>query len=1051
MEEMGIYTFRYFPQEKMIINADNTMKLYGCQQIYTDMPDSFIDNFVEEVYQKDFRKMYQEMDQGKAHSALVFRTKKDHVCRVTLILTAVDEDGKPLDVIGIVEDVSDVIQKELESEKEYMHIISGLGSIYFAIYQIDFISQTFQELVTKENIRMQLGSKGDARQALVDMVQYLVLPPTQDAMNQFNDVSTMPERLKHHKIIAQDYVGLTTGWSRASIIATEWDATGCVTKALYCTRSVSDEKEKLDAQSNLINALASTYQDVYVINMDTGEMAAYRMGVETTLLYGKYFSNGSYDKNIKMYLEDAVCEEDRALFDKVHTIHAVRQSFCDAQSFSFRYRVLSNGQEKYIQAQYIQPSKERNEFITAFKDVDDEVRKEVQKTQAINEQLGMIRALSDKYDAVFLVDAKSGAVIPYRVEENGKFGMKTQINRGLTWDELLGEFAQNSVHPDYKDTFLENVCVKHIAEELEKKHTYIYEYRSSHENGEHYYQLKAVWMPGEDLSRIIIGTSDVNEERQHQIEIQKALQDAYDSATAANHAKSDFLANMSHDIRTPMNGIIGMTAIAGTHIDDKERVQDCLQKITAASKHLLSLINEVLDMSKIESGKVDMAEEDFNLSELVDNLLVMVRPQIEAHRHDLAVNINSVEHEKVIGDSLRMQQLFVNLLSNAIKYTPDGGKIKISITEKPTNEHRLGWYEVIFEDNGIGMTEEFAANIFEPFARAKDARIGKVQGTGLGMAISRNIVHMMGGDIKVESKLNVGTKFIVTFYLKLQETQEVRYEDFVDLPVLVTDDDEASMESARVMLLDLGMDAEGVCSGEEALKRIIDRHERSDDYFAVIVDWKMPGMDGLATTRAIREAVGNDVPIIIISAYDWSDIEHEARKAGATDFISKPLFKSRLAHLFNRLVGNEEEEAQIAPLQDFSEMDLSGYHVLLVEDNELNAEIAKEILEMTGICVDCAEDGSDAVELVRDPKNTKYDLILMDVQMPKMNGYDATRAIRNLDSEYCKSVPIVAMTANAFAEDVQAALSAGMNEHIAKPLNMDELAKVLNKWVLCVE
>jgi CheY-like chemotaxis protein/two-component sensor histidine kinase len=463
---------------------------------------------------------------------------------------------------------------------------------------------------------------------------------------------------------------------------------------------------------------------------------------------------------------------------------------------------------------------------------------------------------------------------------------------------------------------------------------------------------------------------------------------------------------------------------------------------------LLSLINEVLDMSKIESGKIDMAEEDFNLSELIDNLLAMIKPQIQSHKHELIVNINKVEHELVVGDSLRIQQLFVNLMSNAIKYTPDGGIIKLSITEKPTNQMRVGCFEIVVEDNGIGMADDYVDSLFEPFSRAKDERIGNIQGTGLGMAISKNIVNMMGGNISVESRINEGTKFTVTLYMKLQDVKDVHYDEFVNLYVLVADDDEISLESACCMLDELGMRTEGVLSGGEALERVVEHHEKLDDYFALILDWKMPGMDGIETTRAIRKAIGEEVPIIIISAYDWPEIEQEARDAGANAFVSKPLFKSRLAHLFNSLVGNENKGCESAPLSDFSNINLEGYHVLLVEDNELNVEIATEILEMTNISVDVAPDGDVAVEMVRDCKDYSYDVIFMDIQMPRMDGYEATKAIRNLENGNGADVPIIAMTANAFAEDVQAALASGMNGHIAKPLDLKSLADTLKKWVL---
>ena len=529
----------------------------------------------------------------------------------------------------------------------------------------------------------------------------------------------------------------------------------------------------------------------------------------------------------------------------------------------------------------------------------------------------------------------------------------------------------------------------------------------------------------------------------------KQLSEALAMAEAANHAKSDFLQTMSHDIRTPMNGIIGMTAIAAAHVDDKQRVDDCLQKITAASRHLLALINEVLDMSKIESGKVSLSDEEFNLSDLVDNLITMVRPQIAEHQHELTVNIHNVEHELVIGDSLHIQQAFINLMSNAVKYTPDGGKIGLSIREIPCNQDKVGCYEFVFQDNGIGMSEEYVSHIFEPFTRAEDSRINKIQGTGLGMPITRNIVNMMGGDIKVESQLNEGSTFTVTIFLKLQETDENAHAKFADLSVLVADDDAVSMESAVDILEDLGMTAEGVLSGEAAIQRVEIHHKEARDYNAVILDWKMLGMDGVQTARAIRSLVGNDVPIIVLTAYDWTDIEAEARAAGVNAFVSKPLFKSRLVRVFDELTRDTQSAPTAeSPLKELEMMDLSGFRCLLVEDNELNAEIAQDILEETGMTVEHVWDGAEAVEAVTVAEDGKYDLVLMDIQMPKMNGYDAARAIRASDRKYCKTVPIIAMTANAFAEDVQAARTAGMNEHIAKPIDLRTLAKVMDKWLL---
>lgn len=546
---------------------------------------------------------------------------------------------------------------------------------------------------------------------------------------------------------------------------------------------------------------------------------------------------------------------------------------------------------------------------------------------------------------------------------------------------------------------------------------------------------------------VVVGTRNVDDLIKKERQQEMALKEAFDMAEAANRAKTDFLSNMSHDIRTPMNGIIGMTAVAAAHIDDKDRVQDCLQKITQASKHLLSLINEVLDMSKIESGKVQLMEEEFNLLDLVENLISMTSSQIEEHHHEFSVNISGVIHEAVIGDSLRIQKVFTNLMGNAVKFTPDGGKISLTISERPCTQSKVGCYEFVFEDNGIGIQEEFLEQIFEPFARAEDSKVYNIQGTGLGMPISRNIVRMMGGDIKVESKHGEGSKFIVTMYLKLQDTVEVQYDKFVDLDVLVVDDDSMSMESCCSILNDLGMRAEGVTSGLAAVEKVVAHHMQEQDYFACIIDWKMPDMDGIATTRAIRKTVGDEVPIIIISAYDWSDIEQEARAAGANAFISKPLFRSRLEKTFNTLVGEEKQHELYGPFRELEKIDLTGRRALLAEDNELNAEIAVEILQMTGLHIDRVVDGMEAVDRITACEDGYYDIIFMDIQMPRMNGYDAVRAIRATDRNYCKQIPIVAMTANAFAEDVLAAKTVGMNEHIAKPFEIKTLAKTLKKWI----
>ena len=539
---------------------------------------------------------------------------------------------------------------------------------------------------------------------------------------------------------------------------------------------------------------------------------------------------------------------------------------------------------------------------------------------------------------------------------------------------------------------------------------------------------------------------DVSQEKKAEIESHKALKDAYRAAENASRAKTEFLSNMSHDIRTPMNAIVGLTAIAGANIESQDRVVECLGKITKSSRHLLGLINEVLDMARIESGRMSLAEEDFSLPELVDNLLTLTKPAIDEHKHQLEVHIEHIEHEAVCGDSLRIQQIFVNLMSNAVKYTPDGGNITLTIKEKPNGFSELGCYEFSIEDNGIGMTPEFQKIMFEPFSRADDHRTTKVQGTGLGMAIARNIVNLMNGDIQVESAPNKGTKITVTVYLKLQENEKEQEKELLDLPVLVVDDDKTCCESTVATLQEIGIAGEWALTGKEAVERCAARHKTGRDYFAVILDWKMPKMDGIATARKIRERVGEDVTIIILTSFDFSEIEEEARAAGVNAFMAKPLFRSRLTATLRQFTSGKKEKNARNYLEDFAKENYAGKRILLVEDNELNREIATEIIGMTGVTIDSAENGKTAVEKVMEAPEKWYDLIFMDIQMPIMNGYEATAAIRALAGSRGK-VPIIAMTANAFAEDVQLAKNTGMNEHIAKPLDLNKLNDVLKQWL----
>ncbi len=526
-----------------------------------------------------------------------------------------------------------------------------------------------------------------------------------------------------------------------------------------------------------------------------------------------------------------------------------------------------------------------------------------------------------------------------------------------------------------------------------------------------------------------------------QLEAQRAdLEDALAAAQHANRAKTTFLNNMSHDIRTPMNAIIGFTSLVAAHIDNTEQVRGYLTKIATSSNHLLSLINDVLDMSRIESGKVKIEEKECSLPEMLHDLKTIVQADIMPKQLDFYIDTVDVVNENVLCDRLRLNQVLLNLLSNAMKFTKPGGMVSVRILQKRNAPEGYAAYEFQVKDTGIGMSPEFLKNVFEPFERERTSTVSGIQGTGLGMAITRNIVDMMGGTVTVDSEVGKGTTFTVSLQFKTSSCP-VRQETIPQLQglrALVVDDDFNTCSSVTKMLASIGLRPDWTTSGKEAVLRVKLAGEQEDEYAVYIIDWLMPDMNGIEVVRRIRGMIGEDTPIIVLIAYDWSDIEEEARKAGVTAFCSKPIFLSELREVLESpfASGNQDEASQ----ETFS---FQGKKILLVEDNELNQEIAVEILQETGFVMDVADDGSAAVERMREAEPGQYDLILMDIQMPIMDGYEATRQIRALEDPDIAGIPIIAMTANAFEEDKKTALEAGMNGHIAKPIDVPVLLELL--------
>ncbi|MBR3561887.1 MAG: response regulator [Oscillospiraceae bacterium] len=521
-----------------------------------------------------------------------------------------------------------------------------------------------------------------------------------------------------------------------------------------------------------------------------------------------------------------------------------------------------------------------------------------------------------------------------------------------------------------------------------------------------------------------------------------ALREAARIAEKSNAAKSEFLSNMSHDIRTPMNAIIGFTNLAIRDPSDTERVTEYLGKIRSSSNHLLSLINDVLEMSRIESGKIELEEKPCSLPEILHDLNTIIIGQVEAKQQELTMDALNVVNEDVYCDKLRLNQVLLNLLSNAVKYTPAGGHIAVRVSQLDSGDAEHGRYEFRVKDNGIGMSPEFAARVFEAFEREKTSTVSGIQGTGLGMAITKSIVDMMGGEIRVETEKGKGSEFIVSVSFRLQSAAapDRRIPELAGLHALVVDDDFNTCDSATTLLTQIGLRPEWTLSGKEAVLRARQAHERGDGFRVFIVDWKLPDLSGIEVARQIRAAVGEDSPILLMTAYDWPTIKDEAIEAGVNGFCNKPLFLSELYGALTKVLGSVEEQKPQA--EELAPISFAGRRLLLVDDIEMNREIAVAVLEMNDFEVEEACDGTEAVEKVTAAEPGYFDAVLMDVQMPTMNGYEATRAIRTSGTPNA-NIPIIAMTANAFDEDKKAALEAGMDGHVAKPVDVARLMEVL--------
>ncbi|MGN0323969.1 MAG: response regulator [Oliverpabstia sp.] len=820
-------------------------------------------------------------------------------------------------------------------------------------------------------------------------------------------------------------------------------------------QQIETYKRKIEIMEHALSASAGAYYNINITqNLVPGTMYQVIDDVEYSINEAIGFPDDCKYWDVIKYWGNQLTEEQQpayfAFFDIDHLTECYEKG---EDHLSLRYWTKDSFGNPMLAEQHIVMYRDlTNNDLLAITYVLDHTKieelhiRDAEQKRLLEDDIKKIEGLASQYSTIYFLDLEAKECSRYSIsgkvpEENIETGSKDMEHYFNRFRELVLAYA----HPNFRDELLKFVNVDYLRQILRDKKRYAYRFLNTGKNGEYQWlELALIKFDkiNEEATNIAFAFLNVDEEERANEAQRKALVDALAAAEHANRAKTAFLNNMSHDIRTPMNAIIGFTALAAAHLDNEETTRDYLNKISTSSNHLLSLINDVLDMSRIESGRVKIEEKEVHLPDVLHDLRTIIQSNISSKQQDLFIDTQDILNEDIITDKLRLNQVLLNIVSNAIKFTPVGGTISIRVSEKPCKLNGYATYEFRVKDNGIGMSGEFQKHIFESFTREQTSTVSGIQGTGLGMSITKNIVDMMGGTIRVKSDEGKGTEFVVVLDCKLSDNV-VKYEPVPELQgarALVVDDDTDTCMSVSKMLRTIGMRADWTVSGKESIVRAKEAFDEGDEFKAYIIDWLMPDMNGIETVRRIRKVIGDSTPIIILTAYDWSDIETEAREAGVTAFVSKPLFMSELREVLTRPIRTKALRKEAVKTVDFT-----GKKILLVEDNELNQEIATEILQGAGFAVDVAEDGIAAVEKMVAEASDTYDLILMDIQMPKMNGFIATREIRTLSDNRKANIPIIAMTANAFEEDKKKAFECGMNGFIAKPINIKTLMNTLSE------
>ena len=922
----------------------------------------------------------------------------------------------------------------------------SMAKCFNSIYYINLKRNAFFAPAQTEAAANSYANEGNYEEMINVLCTAIVHDSDRELYREMLSISHMKKRLKEQGYQEFEYRSLMPDgnyhWLRNQVILAEQDEKGEPFKATLFTTDIEETKnrefllaqkrrqaeEMLEVEQVRIQLLAD-FSDAIICTYDTGR--DYMQTLLNVLHSDGMVEHRSIERHhLTEEWKEIVHPDDYPMVMEILTMGKYLGQEMEA-------RIRLEGESEYrwykINSKGVYREGTLRQVILVLKDIDD--LKMNQESARTYEELCNF-AVQNHYELLSLVDIPQKKYEIYAVTGKMWDMLPMQGNFEEAGRELFGRETFKSLK---KSSVIAGYDLDDIVREVEKASGGIYEtvlQIDQNDGGLSYKKMECQLLP-HDSGKMVMLISDVTE----QYRKEEQLREARLAAEAASEAKSRFLSNMSHDIRTPMNAIIGMTAIAQANVGNEEKLKDCFGKITSSSHYLLSLINDVLDMSKIESGKMMLSENAFSMAEFLENLIAIIYPQAKAAGLDFELYTKNILHEKVRGDALRLNQVILNILSNALKFTPAGGRIEFRMEEVRASQPGYARFTIEVTDNGRGMSSAFISNVFVPFAREHDSIANKIQGTGLGMSIAKNILDIMGGSISVQSAPGKGTAFFVDFELRIQEEQ-TDYERYRDIRVLVVDDEQEVCCRVTECLNYAGMHAGWEKSGEDAVRAAKETYASGGRYDVVLLDWKMPEMDGMETARRLRCIVPEETPILVLTAYDWSEIIDEAREAGIDAFLPKPFFLSAFCTVLDTFYRKIEEEGQRRMLPE--SFCYEGKRFLLAEDNELNAEILVELLGMQGAGVDVAANGMEAVKKFYEMPQYYYDAVFMDIQMPLMNGYDAARTIRKFtDREDATTVPVIAMTANAFAEDIEKALAAGMNTHVCKPVDMNLLSAAL--------